>query len=868
MEHYKHKSGAQKRKEREKKLEVSKKGCRTLFDVGIKVNVENDVTNKPSSSCDSFSSPREIVNILPQLETLNNADTEKLCSGEDELIGTEARIECGSKTDLSGSDSFSTSPLHVSSDLGKLQSLYLNANLVETIVRRGPPKLPENLPSDGKRAFPRTVLSTKHKNGEKVLRDWLVWSETNESLFCFPCRLFSCSFGTDTPQSRKSVLCSEEGWKKEYSWRKLYDKLPSHEVSSHHRQCYIKWRELENRLNQGTGIYSQLGSDIAEKVTFWRDLFRRILSVVLFLSERGLGFRGTSNKIGEANNGNFLGIIELLAEYDPLLREHVAKVKKSQQQGKRLQAHYLSPDSQNQFIEACSARVLQAILSEREQSKYFALLVDATPDTSHTEQTTFILRFVLDCESSFKIVERFLSFVACNKKTGRDIANLIIGEMEKHKIPLADCRGQGYDNGANMAGIYNGAQAIIRELNQFAIFSNCGAHSLNLCGLNAAECCEDVVTFFGMVQKVYNFFSRSPSRWEILEKEIGCSLHSLSNTRWSARVDSVKPFATHLPLIKRALNKCKDLNLSAECKTELMGIMQYLKSFNCYLMATVWLKILVAIDIRSKVLQARNTTLDVEVANIQCLIEELKQLRDQWKNILTETKLVAEAMAADLPSDTDFKERRIKKRKTFHDEIRDDRSVPVLDEDKTLEERHFRVNVFYKLVDSVVSGLTERFTVARVVSEIFKFLWQYLDTSDDDIKSMCDTLCEKYFEDINIEIADEVKLLKSIHFSNIGPSQLKPLQLLNTLRALKLDSLFPNVCIAIRLFCTIPVTSAEAERSFSKMKDIKNVHRSTMSQERMSGLSLLALEHDVARSLNYDDIINDFALSKARKIDL
>ncbi len=30
-------------------------------------------------------------------------------------------------------------------------------------------------------------------------------------------------------------------------------------------------------------------------------------------------------------------------------------------------------------------------------------------------------------------------------------------------LSLKNCRGQGYDNGANMAGIYNGAQAAIRE---------------------------------------------------------------------------------------------------------------------------------------------------------------------------------------------------------------------------------------------------------------------------------------------------------------------------------------------------------------------------------------------------------------------
>ena len=41
-----------------------------------------------------------------------------------------------------------------------------------------------------------------------------------------------------------------------------------------------------------------------------------------------------------------------------------------------------------------------------------------------------------------------------------------------------------------------------------------------------------------------------------------------------------------------------------------------------------------------------------------------------------------------------------------------------------------------------------------------------------------------------------------------------------------------------------------------------------MGQERLTSLSIVSIEYDVASSLNYDDIIDDFASSKARKIYL
>ncbi len=50
----------------------------------------------------------------------------------------------------------------------------------------------------------------------------------------------------------------------------------------------------------------------------------------------------------------------------------------------------------------------------------------------------------------------------------------------------------------------------------------------------------------------------------------------------------------------------------------------------------------------------------------------------------------------------------------------------------------------------------------------------------------------------------------------------------------------------VAIFLTIPVTVASAERSFSKLKLIKNYFRSTMSQEKLSTLSILSIENELA----------------------
>ena len=64
------------------------------------------------------------------------------------------------------------------------------------------------------------------------------------------------------------------------------------------------------------------------------------------------------------------------------------------------------------------------------------------------------------------------------------------------------------------------------------------------------------------------------------------------------------------------------------------------------------------------------------------------------------------------------------------------------------------------------------------------------------------------------------------------------------------------------------ISNATGERSFSKLKLIKNNLRSTMGQNRLVSLSLMSIECDIMRSIDFSDIINEFARRKARRVHL
>ena len=76
---------------------------------------------------------------------------------------------------------------------------------------------------------------------------------------------------------------------------------------------------------------------------------------------------------------------------------------------------------------------------------------------------------------------------------------------------------------------------------------------------------------------------------------------------------------------------------------------------------------------------------------------------------------------------------------------------------------------------------------------------------------------------------------------------------------------YPNVSVAYRILLTVPVTIASAERSFSKLKLLKNYLRSTMSQEWLNGLAMCTIEKDILDTIDLDTVLDDFASRNARR---
>lgn len=128
---------------------------------------------------------------------------------------------------------------------------------------------------------------------------------------------------------------------------------------------------------------------------------------------------------------------------------------------------------------------------------------------TRNKQTTLVIRYVNIANNSktFLIEERFIRFDHFPKKTGREIAARILKVLEELGLKFELCVDQAYKNRANMAGKYNGVQAILLEHNFNCIYSSCGNHTLNLVGVDCTKSCKEAITYFGTVQQMYNLFS-------------------------------------------------------------------------------------------------------------------------------------------------------------------------------------------------------------------------------------------------------------------------------------------------------------------------------------------------------------------------
>lgn len=293
---------------------------------------------------------------------------------------------------------------------------------------------------------------------------------------------------------------------------------------------------------------------------------------------------------------------------------------------------------------------------------------------------------------------------------------------------------------------------------------------------------------------------------------------------------------------------------------EALAIRNHLENFEFILVLCLETKILENVNITSKALQRPTVDLGRAWQFLSRACDELKVLRKDFAGFLAGAKQLAQSW--DITCNMKNKRKRVVKR--FFVELSVDHRIddPV---------KSFEVKVFNATLDIVIAQLQMRFEGLRCIDDRFSFLTpqNLVNFSQETIVEKSKALVNVYPGDLSTSLPDQVISFKALMAKEIvHKKSIREMMNLLVEENSCLMSCLPDLTTALQLYLTIPVTTATAERSFSKLKLIKSYLRSTMAQTRLSDLALLSIEHEETQKTNINEVVEKFLAIKKRRLGL
>ncbi|XP_050063246.1 zinc finger MYM-type protein 1-like [Aphis gossypii] len=587
-------------------------------------------------------------------------------------------------------------------------------------------------------------------------------------------------------------------------------KSEKHAISQKHLTNQEKFHllgkvRIEHAISEGRRLAAVKHN---EQVGINRRLIARMIHVVCFLGKQELAFRGHRENNESLNKGNYLELLDLLAQEEQLLKEHL------------LSSTIFKGTSQliqNDLIECVTSVLNSRIFNEIQSVNYVSIQADETTDVSCRSQMSIIFRYVVDQN----IVERFIGFFDVSKnKTASGLADIILSEINKWEIGnKIICKT--YDGASVMSGEKSGVQFRIRQIYPNTLFIHCYAHQLNLVLLHGAKT-----------------INRSTKRSELL-REQGFKLPNQSDTRWNYHSRAASTIKKHFLDLKNAvLHVTEEPSWDPISVCTASGLYDKLNDANFVYFLVLFSKVFLYTDHVFNFLQSKS------LSNIKSCISEIQNLKKNLTDLRNDSNVnncCNEAIILNNTLEYEDKKRNELRKITY--EILDSLIIQI----------NIRFEDFPKLefVEIINEKMFKNYYFEFPESKFIKLLQQYPNTFDAD----------RLRNELAVIYADEKK-------------HLPPHELLDCIIKSDLHKdIYPQVTKLCQLVLTIPSTTASSERSMSTLKRIKTFLRNTMTNERLSSLSSMAIEKkllgDMAKDPTFiDSIIDEFANKKDRRIEL
>ncbi|XP_077294399.1 zinc finger MYM-type protein 1-like [Arctopsyche grandis] len=652
---------------------------------------------------------------------------------------------------------------------------------------------------------------------EKI--SWICGCAHLTKLFCWPCILFSqevnvwSKFGfsdlNNLSKSRKRHECSQ-----------------AHICSAAQFKKIGKGPRIENFLSAQFKANIEMHN---KEVTANRYILSKLISAICFLAKQEQPLRGHFEHQESENRGNYIELLYLLSESDIKLKTHLDN---------STVFTGLSNHIQNDLVSAISKVLLDEIKTEIRASKFVSIIVDESTDISRKAQLSTIFRYV---DENNEIQERFVGFVDVSpNRTANALFQHIRETLEEFGC-LDKLIAQTYDGAAVMSGEHNGVQRKIRDICPNSLFVHCYAHRLNLVLSQSVKHISGCKRFFSRMLSFSTFFCKSSRRISLLDCQIKKRFPTAAPTRWnynSKILNMILEYQTELmEIFNQIINDEDEWDTDAVINAEVLH--RYLKEFEFNFNLHLFSAIFNSADFLFEILQKKTFDISYCVSEIKKFVKYLDNKKDDfdslWNKVIT---------------------------KNFNRK----RKYAECEEDvKTTYKLHYS-----EILETLSVNTTNRFRDIENLKflEFFnvKKFKEYENNFPDFLFKSLHLTYGKYFDFMKLK-SELIYMYSTQDFHLKSINDVKELIVKDDL----IDVL-EQVFSLIQLICTIPSTSASAERSFSTMKRIKTFTRSSQSEERLSGLALIAIEKKIMSNLKnnkkfYDAVIDEFC-KKERRIKL
>ena len=586
---------------------------------------------------------------------------------------------------------------------------------------------------------------------------------------------------------------------------------------------------IETRLNPNRG-------DLIESN---RNYFKKLFAYARYfgmqeLAARAEGEHGTDGR----NRGNWRELMELEFQLHPEFQQLRDFVRRQYS----VHTDYLSKTIYNEHIETMADEVRRVIAAEVSESRFYTVIIDECKDISKFEQLSICVRY----SGGSKPTERFVGFVhLLGDFSAKAIADQVLAFV--HMLSGFDCKlvGLSADGASVMSGNIGGVQKLLKDVHPQMTYVHCLAHRLNLVIVKSLKSiCPVLIRIMEQLHHVFGA-AKTNETFRAAQTEAGVSVRAVparSETRWSSMFMVLDLVCDrYREILVTLVNRGNDTDPAADTAA---GMYAKLCSGRMIITCATLRTALSYTKMLSDYLQGESVEYHHAIAEIQDTRKFIADLssEDSVKEILSVAKGISRR--CEIPLEVESHVYSLKsyvKGGSSFDAESFTRTLAAKVSKKISSEIDIRYpeegwNLF-EGIDSLNSKSSKYLDWETMRKLVAHFGADFLGINETLLK---------------VEVAKWKR-----HISGFRDGQKQSLN----------PALYPQLMKVMCLKRSLPVSSAESERSFSVMKRVKNPYRNRLEDTRMSDLCLLSSEADITRNLNLDELVNIFS-KKERRVAL